>query len=80
MRRLVIALVAVLVVAQQDYWAWDRIDPMILGVLPIGLAWHVGISLAAAMLWALATRYCWPSDVDVAEDAGIGTRGGESHG
>lgn len=67
MRRLVIALVALLLVAHQDYWAWDRIEPLAFGFMPIGLTWHAGISIAAALVWALAVHYCWPADVDVAD-------------
>lgn len=65
MKRVVIALVVLLIIAHQDYWAWDRIDPLVFGIFPIGLAWHIGISIAAAIVWALAVRYCWPTDVDV---------------
>lgn len=67
MKRLVVVLVAILLVAHQDYWAWDRIEPLAFGFMPIGLTWHVGISIAAAIVWALAVHYCWPADVDIAE-------------
>lgn len=67
MKRVVIVLVALLLVAHQDYWAWDRIEPVAFGFMPIGLTWHVGISIAAAIVWALAVHYCWPADVDIAE-------------
>lgn len=70
MKRLVMVLVVLLLIAHQDYWAWDRINPLAFGVMPIGLTWHVGISIAAAIVWALAVTFCWPADVDEPESSG----------
>jgi hypothetical protein len=64
MKRVVFALVVLLVIAHQDYWAWDLIDPLAFGFMPIGLTWHVGISIGAALVWAIAVKYCWPDDVE----------------
>lgn len=47
----------------QDVWFWsDR--TLVLGVVPIGLAYHVGYSFAAATLWYAATRWAWPSEIE----------------
>jgi hypothetical protein len=67
MKRLVIALVVLLIVLHQDFWWWDSVDPIFFGFMPIGLAWHVFISIAAAVVWLLAAKYCWPAGVDVAD-------------
>ena len=67
MRRVVIILVVLLIVLHQDFWWWDDIDPLVFGFLPIGLAYHAFISIAAAVVWALAVKYCCPRDVEVAE-------------
>jgi hypothetical protein len=67
MRRLVIALVVLLIVFHQDFWWWDDVEPLVFGFLPIGLAYHAALSIAAAIVWALAVWYCWPADVEVAE-------------
>lgn len=67
MKRLVIALVVLLIVLHQDFWWWDSVDPLVFGFMPIGLAWHVLISIAASFVWYLASRYCWPAGVDVAD-------------
>jgi hypothetical protein len=64
-KRLVIALLVLLAILHQDFWLWDRIDPLVFGFIPVGLAYHIGVSLAAGVLWALAVHYCWPADVDV---------------
>ena len=67
MKRIVIALVILLLILHQDFWWWDSIDPLVFGFIPIGLAYHAGISIAAAIVWALAMKYCWPVDVDIRE-------------
>jgi len=59
--RVVWALVVLLVIAHQDVWFWDD-DRLVFGFLPITLAYHAGISVAAAGTWYLATLFCWPLD------------------
>jgi hypothetical protein len=65
MKRLVIFLVVLLLILHQDFWWWDSIDPLTFGFMPIGLTYHACISIAAAIVWALAMKYCWPADVDI---------------
>jgi len=61
MRKVAIGLVAAMFVLHQDFWFWD--DPSLVGgVMPVGLAWHVGFSTVAAGAWWLVTRYAWPGD------------------
>lgn len=50
-----------LVFAHQDFWWWDQYEPLILGFLPIGLAWHMSISLLTSAVGYLAIRYFWTS-------------------
>jgi hypothetical protein len=48
----------------QDIWWWRDARPLIAGFLPIGLAYHGGYCLAAALLlWGL-TRSAWPSHLE----------------
>ena len=79
MRKLVYALIVLLLIVHQDFWWWDTYDPLVFGFIPIGLAYHAGVSLAAAILWALAIRYCWPAGLDDEEpgDAAAADREGE---
>ena len=57
------AAIVALAVLHQDVWFWsDR--RLILGVLPIGLAYHAVLSIAAACLWAAAVRFAWPSAIE----------------
>lgn len=64
MKKLVIAIFLLLIVAHQDFWWWQTHEPLVLGFIPIGLAWHVGISLSAAALGLLAMKFCWPVELD----------------
>lgn len=73
MKTFVYILVAVLLIAHHDFWNWHRAEPLVLGFIPIGLAYHAGISLAAGLVWFLATRFCWPHEVDEIEEAVIST-------
>ncbi len=62
MTRLLIATLVLLVYAlHQDFWFWSSARPMLLGFLPIGLAYHGLYSVALALLFWLLVRYCWPS-------------------
>lgn len=74
MRRVTILLVVLLIVVHQDFWWWDATRPLVFGFIPIGLAWHALISVAAAGVWALAVKYCWPGDLEVVESEWKSTR------
>jgi uncharacterized oligopeptide transporter (OPT) family protein len=61
-------LIAVLVFAvylvHQDYWNWKKTEPLIFGFLPIGLAYHAGYSILAAILMAVLVRIAWPKHLE----------------
>ena len=64
-------LVIVLIVLHQDYWQWEN-GTLVFGFLPYSLAYHVGISLAASVVWILATKFCWPAGLtEIASEAEI---------
>ena len=65
MRRLVYGSIILLALLHQDFWWWDDSDTLVFGFVPVGLAYHAFLSLAAGMLWALAVKFCWPAGVDV---------------
>jgi hypothetical protein len=67
-------LVFALLVLHQDYWQWDNAT-LDLGFLPRAVSYHIIISLAAAMLWLLATIVAWPLEADDVDDQ---TKRGES--
>ena len=49
----------VLILLHHDWWFWSDAT-LLFGFLPIGLAYHIGISLAAGTLWAVAVFYAMP--------------------
>lgn len=59
-------LVLLVIVLHQDVWNWHR-TALTWGVLPVGLVYHMGLSLATALVWYLATRYAWPAELDEEE-------------
>ncbi len=62
-RRVVTALFVLLFVVHHDGWWWaDR--RLVLGFLPIGLAYHALFSIAAGLLWALANHFAWPDEIE----------------
>lgn len=81
MKRIIPVLILLLIVLHQDFWFWHRYEPLVLGFIPIGLVWHVGISLSSVVIALLAVRYCWPVGVDVddAESPAGGAGGSFDH-
>ncbi len=63
-RWLLAAGVATLYLLHQDVWFWRTPDPIVLGFLPIGLAYHAGHSFAAALLMCLLVRHAWPAHLE----------------
>lgn len=63
MRRIFWVLFAILVLLHHDYWWWNDAT-IVLGFLPIGLAYHVLFTLAATAFWWSVVYYSWPSNVD----------------
>jgi hypothetical protein len=65
MRRILLALAILLVYAlHQDVWFWRTARPLVFGFLPVGLAYHAGYSVAAALLMALLVRTAWPTHLE----------------
>ena len=67
MKFVVYGLIVVLAIFHQDFWWWDRLEPLVFGFIPISLAYQAGVSVAAAVLWAMAVKYCWPKEADVVD-------------
>jgi hypothetical protein len=65
---IVAALVVLLLILHQDNWFWTD-DTLVFGFMPIGLFWHVCISIGASLTWALASKIAWPIDED--EEAAV---------
>ncbi|MFT5299440.1 MAG: hypothetical protein ACI87E_001471 [Mariniblastus sp.] len=76
MKLIVWILVAVLIILHQDFWLWED-DSLVYGFLPIGLAYHIGISIAAAAVWLIACTFAWPEGVDDSSEESVES-GGEA--
>lgn len=62
MRKTVWPLFALLVILHHDFWFWN--DPtLVAGWFPIGLLYHVGLSLVAAGFWLFVVKCAWPSEL-----------------
>ncbi len=70
MKYLVWTLLVVLVVLHQDYWQWNDAS-LVFGFLPSSLVHHACISIAAALVWWLATQSCWPAGLNEIEPADV---------
>ncbi|MGH9349641.1 MAG: DUF3311 domain-containing protein [Vicinamibacterales bacterium] len=62
-RRALAVLVVLLYALHQDIWFWHTARPVVFGILPIGLAYHVAYSIVVAGAMWLLVRYAWPRDL-----------------
>lgn len=76
MKYLAVLLILGLLVAHQDYWQWNR-NELVFGFLPHTVAWHMGLCLVTAGIWLLITTFCWPTHLDVVENAEVRKERGE---
>lgn len=58
MRAIIWFLVCMLILLHHDYWNWD--DKSLLFGMPIGLTYHIFLSIAASAVWAIACFTIWP--------------------
>lgn len=57
-------LVLLVYLLHQDFWNWRRVEPLIFGFLPIGLAYHAAFSVLAAIMMAVFVKFAWPTHLD----------------
>ena len=62
-RFIVYGLAAAMFILHQDFWFWtDR--SLVWGMMPVGLAYHMGFSICTAILWFMAVHWAWPHDIE----------------
>jgi hypothetical protein len=67
-KALVLTLMVIAVyLLHQDAWNWKKVDPLLFGFLPIGLAYHVGYSFLAAAMMGILVRFAWPKHLEEIE-------------
>lgn len=60
-------LVLLAYLLHQDFWNWQKAEPLLFGFLPVGLWYHGVYSLVAAGLMALLVKFAWPKELDELE-------------
>ena len=50
-----------LIVLQHDFWFWSD-STLIGGWLPIGLAYHIGLTLVVVAFWCFVVKTAWPAN------------------
>ena len=68
-RNLLTLWVIIVYALHQDFWNWDASSPLLFGLFPPGLAYHLGYSLLAAVTMALLVRHAWPARLDEDDEA-----------
>lgn len=61
MNRVPWLILTVLVVIHHDFWFWND-SSLLSGWMPVGLAWHIALSIVAAGFWLFAVQTAWPVD------------------
>jgi hypothetical protein len=60
--------VAMLYALHQDFWFWRDARPLVFGVLPVGLFYHIGYMVASFLvLWGLV-KNLWPSHLETTRE------------
>ncbi len=57
-------LIVAIYILHQDFWNWKKAEPLVLGFLPVGLAYHAAYSVVAAMLMAALVSVAWPKHLE----------------
>jgi hypothetical protein len=66
-KALLTLMIIAVYVLHQDFWNWKKVEPLIFGFLPVGLAYHAGYSILAALMMAVLVRFAWPSHLEASE-------------
>ena len=51
----------------QDFWNWTRVEPLLFGLVPVGLWYHAVYSLVASALMWLLVKFAWPRSLEEIE-------------
>ena len=57
-------MILVVYLLHQDFWNWKKAEPLLFGFLPVGLAYHAGYSILAAVMMAVLVRFAWPKHLE----------------
>lgn len=74
MRTAIWLVLVALVLLHHDYWFWND-STLIGGWMPIGMLYHILLSLVASAFWFVVVKRAWPvpaADTDATSDTGDG--------
>jgi hypothetical protein len=57
----------------QDFWNWNKAEPLVFGFLPIGLAYQAAYSILASITMAVLVKFAWPKHLENVEAEGSGS-------
>jgi hypothetical protein len=77
---LLTVLILAIYLLHQDFWNWKKTEPLVLGFLPIGLAYHAGYSILAAILMAVLVKVAWPKHLENSQSEQPGRQSDDSQG
>lgn len=79
-KTLLVLMVLAVYALHQDFWNWKTANPIVFGLLPIGLAYQAGYSILAAIMMAILVRFAWPKHLEKAapDKASSPVNGGHS--
>jgi hypothetical protein len=72
--------IAAVYVLHQDFWNWKSVEPLVFGFLPIGLAYHAGYSVLAAIVMAILVKAAWPKHLEDVEPTQTDKNGDRTEG
>lgn len=61
MKRMVVWILIILAVLHHDFWFWHD-SRLVLGFLPVGLAYHIFFSVLSGVCWAFVVFFAWPEE------------------
>lgn len=56
-------IILLMVLLHQDTWNWKD-GRLVLGFLPVGLAYHAGYSILSALVMLGLVRFAWPAELE----------------
>lgn len=74
LRIILVLLVLGFYALHQDIWFWRTAQPVVFGVLPVGLFYHAAYTAAISLLMWLLVRLAWPGHLDDDDTDAVGVR------
>lgn len=68
MKWVIAVIIITMVVLHQDWWFWTD-KTLVLGFLPVGLAYHLAYAILAAIVMVFLVKNAWPHHLEATESA-----------